>query len=168
MKKIVRIDTDGTIHWLETVCDKCGGTGVLDELKLYNSGKCYKCNGSGYFETRWTEAPKHERAKPNYYNYNSQYVGVIGERIELRLTRMISFKTKYYTQRQKALQTYIHKFSDADGNVFIWQTVNKMLQNRHAIKECVLDGEIKCHRTYKNEKQTVLTRCNVREVLFVE
>ena len=65
-----------------------------------------------------------------------------------------------------------HIMKDADGNTFTWKTGNTLY-----IPTCdgdfvvankgdtvVLKGTIKEHSEYKDEKQTVLTRCKVTQI----
>jgi hypothetical protein len=67
----------------------------------------------------------------------------------------------------------IYKFTDADGNVFVWKTTGSVGEDRtdnigrdyfykpengESVK---VSGTIKEHNEYRGEKQTVLTRCKV-------
>lgn len=53
--------------------------------------------------------------------------------------------------------SYIYKFTDESGNVFIWKT-SKCIEE-YKVKTVV--GTVKEHDDYKGVKQTVLTRCKV-------
>ena len=65
-----------------------------------------------------------------------------------------------------------HIMKDADGNTFTWKTGNTLYiptgdgdfdvaNNGDTV---VLKGTIKEHSEYKDEKQTVLTRCKVTQI----
>lgn len=86
-----------------------------------------------------------------YDESESEYVGSIGERLELFLTveRAIELDGNYG-------RSTMFKFRDDCGNLFVWTTASKSwaVGTEHHIK-----GTVKDHRKYKNECQTVLTRC---------
>lgn len=86
-----------------------------------------------------------------YDESESEYVGSIGERLELFLTveRAIELDGSYG-------HSTMHLMRDDCGNLFVWTTASKSWSARteHHIK-----GTVKDHRKYKGEKQTVLTRC---------
>lgn len=86
-----------------------------------------------------------------YEPSNSQYVGVVGERIEetLTVTRAITLESYYGT-------SMMHIMEDADGNVFVWVTKAKSYPEGKVV---TLRGTVKEHREYKGTPQTVLTRC---------
>ena len=86
-----------------------------------------------------------------YDESESKYVGSIGERLELFLTveRTIELDGSYG-------RSTMHIMRDDCGNLFVWTTASKSWSagTEHHIK-----GTVKDHRKYKNECQTVLTRC---------
>ena len=86
-----------------------------------------------------------------YEESESEYVGSIGERLELYLTveRTIELDGAYG-------HSTMHIMRDDCGNLFVWTTASKSwaVGTEHHIK-----GTVKDHRKYKNECQTVLTRC---------
>lgn len=81
----------------------------------------------------------------------SEFVGEIGERIELTLTvtRAIEIENNYS-------RSMMHIMEDDCGNVYVWTTAAKSWPEG-AVKN--VRGTVKDHRTYKNVKQTVLIRC---------
>lgn len=81
----------------------------------------------------------------------SEFVGEVGERVELTLTvtRAIEIENDYG-------HSMMHVMEDECGNVYVWTTAAKNWPEG-AVKN--VRGTIKDHRTYKNTKQTVLTRC---------
>ena len=86
-----------------------------------------------------------------YDESESEYVGSIGERLELFLTveKVIELDGSYG-------RSTMHIMRDDCGNLFVWTTASKSWSagTEHHIK-----GTVKDHRKYKNECQTVLTRC---------
>ena len=81
----------------------------------------------------------------------SQYVGNIGDRLELMLTvqRVIDLDGYYGI-------SHMHVMTDPDENVFVWTTASKKWE---AGKTYHIRGTVKEHRTYRNIQQTCLTRC---------
>ena len=86
-----------------------------------------------------------------YDESESEYVGSIGERLDLHLTveRTIELDGSYG-------RSTMHIMRDDCGNLLVWTTASKSWSagTEHHIK-----GTVKDHRKYKNECQTVLTRC---------
>jgi ribosomal protein S18 len=84
----------------------------------------------------------------------SNFVGNIGEKItkELTYVNSYSYETQYGT-------TWIHKFIDNNNNTYVWKTNNYLnVDQGNNIK---IKGTIKDHNEYREEKQTILTRCKV-------
>lgn len=81
----------------------------------------------------------------------SEYVGAIGERLELTLTitRAIELDNDFG-------HSTMHIMEDDCGNVFVWTTSAKTWAEG-SVK--TIRGTVKDHRIYKNTKQTVLNRC---------
>ena len=86
-----------------------------------------------------------------YDESESEFQGAIGERLDLYLTveRTIELDGSYG-------RSTMHIMRDDCGNLFVWTTASKSWSagTEHHIK-----GTVKDHRKYKNECQTVLTRC---------
>lgn len=100
---------------------------------------------------------------------NSKFVGNVGDKIEMtmKLNYSASFEVPSYGGYGMDLM-YIHSFSDNDGNTFVWKTNKGIYKNVndefiHAENGCnvTIKGTIKEHNEYKDEKQTVLTRCKI-------
>jgi len=85
----------------------------------------------------------------------SDYVGTPGEKIQIELTyvKFFHYDTMFGT-------TWIHKFEDNNGNIFVWKT-SKALTDIKCSDSLKLKGSIKEHNEYKGEKQTILTRCKI-------
>lgn len=82
---------------------------------------------------------------------DSEYQGTLGERLDLYLTveRTIELDGNYG-------RSTMHLMRDDCGNLYVWTTASKSWA---AGSEHHIRGTVKDHRTYRNEKQTVLTRC---------
>lgn len=90
----------------------------------------------------------------------SQFVGQIGDKIEIKATfDHTAWFTAQFGWSEETV--YIHTFKDANGNVLTWKTSSNSLGNLNEGDEVNLKGTIKDHTEYKDEKQTVLTRCKV-------
>lgn len=86
-----------------------------------------------------------------YESGTSEFVGEIGEQIELTLTviRAIKIENDYG-------HSIIHIMEDDCGNVYVWITAAKNW-SEGSVK--TVRSTVKDHQIYKNTKQTVLTRC---------
>lgn len=86
-----------------------------------------------------------------YDEGTSEYVGSIGDRLELELTvtSAIEIENNYG-------HSTMHIMEDDCGNIYVWTTASKSWAEGTTKK---LRGTVKDHRMYKNNKQTVLTRC---------
>jgi hypothetical protein len=90
----------------------------------------------------------------------SQHVGSVGERIEIKGTYVKSGSWEQKAFGGFNIETmYAHTFKDTDGNVFVWKT-SKNISFEYG-EPVILKGTVKEHSEYKDEKQTVLTRCKV-------
>lgn len=88
------------------------------------------------------------------------YVGSIGERLEVKAVYQFSSHWTHFIGYM--IQTmYCHSFKDKDGNVLIWKTASSL--GLEEGQEVTLKGTVKDHSEYKDEKQTVLTRCKITE-----
>lgn len=87
-----------------------------------------------------------------YPEDESQFVGTVGERITVNVIveKNITLDGYYGIQ-------HMHIMRSDDGNVFVWSTTTKdwAVGSKKNIK-----GTIKEHKTYRNVRQTVLTRCS--------
>ena len=95
-----------------------------------------------------------KRAKENEGKKDSNYVGEVSEKIQTELTYMnsYSFDTEWGT-------SYIHKFLDQNGNIFVWKSSNSVRADQGEVVK--IKGTIKDHSEYAGAKQTILTRCKI-------
>lgn len=100
----------------------------------------------------------------NHSTNNSNFVGNVGDKLSLKVVYLVShsYDTRFGT-------SYIHLFSDDKGNIFKWSTgKNFATLDGHKISEGTtleLTGKVKEHDEYRNQKQTVLTRCQYKLVV---
>lgn len=83
----------------------------------------------------------------------SKWQGEVGDRIErlLTITKVIPIEGYYGNST-------MHIFSDPEENVYVWTTAAKTLEIG---KTYTIRGTIKQLSVYKNQKQTILTRCTI-------
>lgn len=86
-----------------------------------------------------------------YDEGHSEYQGNVGDRLDLVVTVVKTFKGENYWGNYT-----IHTFEDSLGNQYVWSTSSKSWEEGTARH---IKGTVKEHKTYKNVKQTVLTRC---------
>lgn len=91
------------------------------------------------------------------------YIGNVNEKIEVSTT----YK-KTFTFFSPYGETHIHKFTDENGNVFVWKTSKMVEYTKNGRCELVpegsvvkISGTIKEHKEYNSEQQTVLLRCKI-------
>lgn len=83
----------------------------------------------------------------------SEYQGKVGERLEFFLTVEKAIELEGYYG-----QSILYTMRDNNQNIFIWITASKTI---HLEENNIyhLRGTVKEHKKYKNQKQTVLSRC---------
>ena len=88
----------------------------------------------------------------------SEWLGNVKERLTMELicTRVHSFMNAYG-------ESTLYVFEDDDGDVLTWTTSSS--QDIEADHRYSISGTVKEHTTYRNMKQTVLTRCKVNAEL---
>lgn len=99
----------------------------------------------------------------------SQYVGEIGEKLELDVT--FDYTASYERPSFRGFGTetaYIHGFRDADGNLLVWKTSKALGEWKgdewyvyEQGEKLKIKGTVKEHSEYKDEKQTSLLRVKV-------
>ena len=87
---------------------------------------------------------------------NSEWVGEVGDKFsgKLKFESVRYFDSDYGTRG-------FYKFTDFDGNIFIWKTgYNEKLEDKEG-EEFLISGTIKEHSEFRGEKQNILTRCKI-------
>lgn len=113
---------------------------------------------SAYFKAMEKEndriAREQRNAEKMVLKANKQYVGRIGERIDINIQNIecvTSFDTLYGTMR-------IYRIEDKNGNALIWKTSNFI---DRVDKVTNIKATIKDHSEYNGEKQTELSRVKI-------
>lgn len=181
----------GANQWQYTgwTCYKCGGTGVvfskwIERTPEYQAKLDAKRKAKHEAQRAEEEAKRAEwerkqaerkaeeerrKAEEKARKAISQYVGNVGEKISATVTYEGSahFTTRSFSGYGTETM-YVHNFRDDNGNLFIWVTGSYpdtiFYMNAHDDSEnhtVNITGTIKEHKEYKDEKQTVLTRCKV-------
>lgn len=86
----------------------------------------------------------------------SEYVGNIGDKLSLilKVIKVIPVESYYGVSN-------LHIMEDEETqNVFVWNTSTRALELDRTYS---VTGTVKAHKLYKNIKQTVLTRCKVKD-----
>ena len=91
-----------------------------------------------------------------YDTDSSEYQGEVGDRLELfvTVTRVIPMDSAYGTAN-------MHIMRDDDNNCYVWITTAKCLDENSKYE---VKGKVKAHKSYKNTRQTILTRCYTRKI----
>ena len=120
-----------------------------------NTGNHFHTKHAGFVASALNAYQRHLTDKALAENGTSEYQGKIGERLDLVLT----VKKRLEYQGFHHLDTlHITIMEDEDGNVYVWKTSAKSLDEGETYK---VRGTIKAHNEYKEIKQTILTRCAI-------
>jgi hypothetical protein len=137
------------IHNLKTACSLEYVTGrnlgiITSLFPTYNRELEYQAE---------KEERERKRAAERASEVNSQYIGKIGDRINISVHSILcltSWETEWGITR-------IYKIVDDNGNVYTWKTSTFIREDE--VK--TIKGTVKEYKEYKGIKQTELTRCKV-------
>lgn len=116
-------------------------------------------NGLGeVFKKSFSESEDYVKGERKKLEPETKWVGEIGKRMDFELTVLNSFEIE-----TSFGWSCINKLKDAEGNAFIWKTDRDLVYMHGQGTVIKVKGTIKEHSEYKDEKQTVLTRCKVSE-----
>ena len=87
-----------------------------------------------------------------YEEGNSDFQGSVGDRLQLRVKVIKALSLDGYYG-----PSTMHIMQDENENVYVWTTASKSWAEN---SEHFIRGTVKEHKTYRNVKQTVLTRCS--------
>lgn len=128
------------------------------QMLMVDIDDCYYKNGYDgiYRRQNWKTdvAEKIKRANKELEK-PSEYIGAIGEKITVNATFDRSYSFEGYMGRT----TYIYTFKDSDENILVWKT--QAWQDLAKGREVQITGTVKEHSEYREQKQTVLTRCKI-------
>jgi hypothetical protein len=157
------------IEWIKSLSeDEVLKSNYLFNLRqIIDAGYC-TARHFGFLASLIPSYRKSECKRLRDANYKeSNYVGNVGDKLSVKVTYL-----ETYTYDTYFGGSHIHLFMDDNGNIFKWSTgtglrftVGDTRSNdsqwygldRGAIIQ--LSGKIKEHSEYRNQKQTVLTRC---------
>lgn len=100
------------------------------------------------------EAERRQRELDNAKTVDSEYVGEVGQRIEIEVESVRCLSTRY----SEFGVNYFFKIVGTDGNVYTWSTSNGLIEDAKRIK-----ATVKAHQEYNGIKQTVITRGKILE-----
>ena len=125
-------------------------------IELLDLIKNRYCKRKQFGKAVWIHQLYHriiEYKEPEVINTINEYVGEIGDKMEVELKSINNIWIETYYG-----MSCMNKFVDETGRIFVWWTT----------KEIDTDGEfkkmkfaIKSHNEYKEEKQTVITRAKI-------
>ena len=165
----VEVEATDAIEWIKSLSeDEVTKSSYLFNLKQIIDAQYCTARHFGLLASLIPSYRKSEYKRLRDANYKaSEYVGKVGDKI--------SVKVKYintYTYDTSFGSSNIHLFMDDNGNIFKWSTNNRLeftVKDNHANYSqwyyldkgatIQLTGKIKDHSEYRNQKQTVLTRC---------
>lgn len=90
---------------------------------------------------------------------SSEFVGSVGDRISVNVESvkcLTSWESCY--NGYSTTTTYIWKIVGTDGNIYTWKSSRYLSEDNPPE---VIKGTVKDHKTYRDVKQTELTRCKV-------
>lgn len=150
------------IEMLESISEEDTGKYGLYNIKaIAHSGYC-KASHFGFIAyapiliedtIKAIEEKKKREQEKNAEKAMSNYVGEVGEKIKVNISDA-KLVTKWENQFG---YTYLYKFVDNDGNVFVW-FASKCADIENAE---TVTGTVKDHSEREGIKQTVITRCKI-------
>lgn len=137
-------DKGDYVHNLKVACG-------LDYVEIRNAGILASAFPVFDRELEYQAKKREEDEKAKNESENSEYVGNVGDRIEVDVVDsrcLTSWETMYGV-------SFLYKFVGKDGNVYLWKT-GKSLEEVKSVK-----GTVKAHKEFRGVRQTELTRCKV-------
>lgn len=118
----------------------------------------------GWKDIDYKEVIQSKIPKDDKVEVISEYVGSIGERIELEVTleKVRSWKVPSYGGWGTDTKV-LYVFRDTSGNILVWTTTGYGIELNEGDK-AILRGTVAEHKEYDGEKQTSLKRCSVKAV----
>lgn len=134
-----------------------------DTVKMDASG-----NGIWKSKEYFDELKKAEynRLHPVEAEKASHYVGKVGDTFESTVTLVNSYNYETsYGFRETVMTIYV--MEDESGNKLVWKTSGALTVDDEPVlkgETISIKGKIKEHSTYRDEEQTILTRCKATAV----
>lgn len=178
----------GAVQWSYTgwTCYECGGTGkVVGRWKEYTpeyeeklfqrrKARAEKWQQEHAEEIARAEAERKAKeeadriakekaeAEEKERKARSQYIGNVGDKIDMDV--ILEKRAWFEIPSFRGFGTdtmHVYTFRDDQGNAIVWKTTGGIPNETGS--RVHLKGTIKELSEYKDEKQTILTRCKVRE-----
>lgn len=105
-------------------------------------------------------AQKAEERRIREQKAKSQYIGEVGDKVELDV--ILEKRAWFEVPSFRGFGTdtmHVYTFRDDQGNALVWKTTGGT--DAETGTRIHLKGTIKAHSEYDDEKQTVLTRCRI-------
>jgi hypothetical protein len=104
----------------------------------------------------WRDCKDYINGERKKVEQQSEWIGEVGEKIEMEVTLLFSFEfdTDYGW-------SCINTMMDEQGNKFVWKTSKDLCYMHGQGNKIKIKGTVKEHSEYKDEHQTVLTRCKL-------
>lgn len=93
----------------------------------------------------------------------SDWQGEVGKRVEFKPVEARIVTSWVNSFNPYGGMVYIWKIKDGDGNIYTWKTSNVFRENNdgEVVLPETIKGTVKEHKTYREVKQTELTRCKL-------
>lgn len=126
------------------------------------------CSNHRYFGTMISGLPAYYRHIERKLAYTRQIMSDRQSKWQGKENERLRGLSVQYLQSRTLCHTdygvlKVHKFKDADGNIFTWKTCNSVEAPINA--HVKLDGTVKKHDEWNEIQQTLLTRVKIKEVL---
>ena len=130
----------------------------IENLQLIINDGFTAYNFLGYAVSIIPTVNKHlEKAKKKEFDKNSDYIGIVGEKIDLLVT---FYRYAFYDRISNYTGQYekvnIYTFIDEEGNHIVWKTTSS--ENFDIGDKINIKGKVKEHNEYNGLKQTLVTR----------
>ena len=156
-----RKDALDALEWLKNQEED---TDYMHNMKLATAGEYFDAGRMGLLVSlvpTWSKAMEREmkiakrKEEEALEAKNSTHVGKVGDRITVKVEgfRVLASWHNDFGGYYGGY-VYLYKFTDENGNIFIWKTSNDVDDSVDT-----LTGTVKEHSEYNGVKQTVLTRC---------
>ena len=158
-RKEVVDQVDNIISWLLNDADT--GEIYMHNLKTLVSNKYVKWSDIGilasatiaYRQAMRFKKNDEEFAKNHEDDFKSEYVGTIGERITVDLKSI----TCVYSNDTMYGMSFLYKMVDVNDNILMWSTSKSLDEEEYKS----VTGTVKSQSSYRDIKQTYLTRCKL-------
>ena len=155
------------LNWMTNIpSDDAVQNDYLYNLKALASREYWKFEHIGLATSAVAAYMRREAEKAEQAARPSNWVGEVKQRLTFHLT----YKRLAFASDSRCGVTFGHVFEDAQGNIFFWTTSNNGFFDADGGwvefepgMQLTMKATIKAHETYRDVKQTIITRCKVIE-----